>query len=623
MFGENPRLGGPPPHKGSYTIVSSEPYMITNMGATPDEYGCSFRVWAPHANRVCVVGTFNNWGEWKSDLYAGNSGIWYGHVPSAKVGDEYKYLLRTERGDLLKSDPYARTVTKKTRNAVICSSWAKHIPVPHHPSAHERVIYELHVGTFAPRDGSRPGQLHHVIDKLPYLRDLGINTIEIMPIADFAGDYSWGYNPAFPYAVSETYGGRSALRKLIEAAHSSGLEVIVDVVYNHFGPNDLDLWRFDGWYENDGGGIYFYNDERAVTPWAHTRPDFRREEIRQYILENALMWLEEYGIDGLRWDATAYIRNVLGRDDLPAEDIKEGWSLIQQVNNAIKRLHPTKISIAEDLQDNPRLTDRTTSGGAGFDAQWEARLGCALREVVSSDVVSEESIDELCRSIEVSPERAYRRVLYTESHDEAGGAGGRFQQVIHQWENDYPTARMRAAQATAVMFTSPGIPMIFQGQEFAEQVAFSDTRALDWSKLKQNGGTVTLLKDLLALRRNDHNNTRGLSGDYVKACESTRADRIAAFHRWSIGGPGDDVIVVTNLSKQYHVQYELDFPSPGDWRVRLDTSSSRYNAGGPRKRPETRVVESVRNSSAETGFSGRVDIGPWCTLVLSQDGELP
>ncbi len=130
---------------------------------------------------------------------------------------------------------------------------------------------------------------------------------------EFAGDRSWGYNPAHPFAIESTYGGPAGFQRFVKAAHQKGIAVLVDVVYNHFGPSDLSLWQFDGWSENGMGGIYFYQDWRANTPWGDTRPDYGRREVRQYIRDNALMWLEDYRCDGLRFDATAYIRNVIRR----------------------------------------------------------------------------------------------------------------------------------------------------------------------------------------------------------------------------------------------------------------------------------------------------------------------
>ncbi len=140
-----------------------------------------------------------------------------------------------------------------------------------------------------------------MIAKLPYLCDLGVNAVEIMPPMEFAGGYSWGYNPANLFAIEREYGGPSGFKAFVAAAHAQGIAVIFDVVYNHFGPSDLDLWQFDGWSENGKGGVYFYNDGRSWTPWGDTRPDYGRSEVRQFIRDNALLWLERYRVDGLRW----------------------------------------------------------------------------------------------------------------------------------------------------------------------------------------------------------------------------------------------------------------------------------------------------------------------------------
>jgi 1,4-alpha-glucan branching enzyme len=148
--------------------------------------------------------------------------------------------------------------------------------------------------------------------------------IEIMPAMEFAGGFSWGYNPANLFAIESDYGGPKAFKEFINAAHDSGIAVILDVVYNHFGPSDLDIWQFDGWGEEGKGGIYFYNDWRAETPWGDGRPDYGREEVRQYVRDNVLMWLHDCRVDGVRWDMTAYIRNVYGNDNDPEHDIPGG-----------------------------------------------------------------------------------------------------------------------------------------------------------------------------------------------------------------------------------------------------------------------------------------------------------
>ena len=151
------------------------------------------------------------------------------------------------------------------------------------------MIYELHIGTFNDdKETDTPGTFARAIEQFDHLKRLGVNVIQVMPTAEFAGDFSWGYNPAHIFAVETAYGGPRAFKDFVQAAHAAGIGVILDVVYNHFGPSDLDLWQFDGWSENDGGGIYFYNDWRRATPWGDTRPDYGRGEVRQYIRDNAM-----------------------------------------------------------------------------------------------------------------------------------------------------------------------------------------------------------------------------------------------------------------------------------------------------------------------------------------------
>jgi len=263
------------------------------------------------------------------------------------------------------------------------------------PPWNELVIYELHIGTFARADKEIPGTFDYAINKFRYLRACGINAVEVMPVTEFAGDFSWGYNPAHPFAVESAYGGPDAFKRLVNAAHSHGIAVILDVVYNHFGPSDLDMWRFDGWTADgagEKGGIYFYNDHRSATAWGDTRPDYGRGEVRQYIRDNAMMWLEDCRCDGLRYDMTLYIRSIVGNG---GDDIPDGWSLEAWINREICQKYPQKIVIAEDLRDNEYITRSANEGGANFGAQWAARsAGVRLpgpRSFVDVDLVGQVS----------------------------------------------------------------------------------------------------------------------------------------------------------------------------------------------------------------------------------------
>jgi 1,4-alpha-glucan branching enzyme len=215
---------------------------------------------------------------------------------------------------------------------------------------------------------------------------------------EFAGYQSWGYNPAHPFASESTYGGPAGCQRFVKAAHQHGIAVLEDVVYNNFGPSDLSLWQFDGWSENDMGGIYFYQDWRANTPWGDTRPDYGRTEVRQYIRDNALMWLEDYRCDGLRFDATAYIRNAFGADNAD-EDIAEGWDLLRWINDEIGERQPWKITIAEDLRSNSIVTTPTPDGGLGFDAQWDAIFVHPVREAIITQEDGQRNVGAVANAI--------------------------------------------------------------------------------------------------------------------------------------------------------------------------------------------------------------------------------
>ena len=345
------------------------------MGAIPYDGGTTFRVWAPHATAVFVIGSFDGWAMNRTPLARdgdGTTGTWSADVPGVTPGTEYRFTIRTPDAELSRMDPYARTVTSSVGNGIVYDhgafDWGG--DTFQAPGWDDLVIYELHVGTFA-KDGDRQGTFDAARRRLPYLQELGISAVQVMPPFEFAGDISWGYNPAHLFAIESGYGGPDAFKRFIRDAHAVGIAVIVDVVYNHLGPSDLDLWRFDGWADGDGGGIYVYNDERGDTPWGRTRPDYGRGEVRTFLRDSAMSWLEEFRCDGLRFDATLYIRTVDGNLDDPGSELADGWSFLTWINDEIRERQPWKITIAEDLQGNPAMVTRTAEGGAGFGAQWD------------------------------------------------------------------------------------------------------------------------------------------------------------------------------------------------------------------------------------------------------------
>lgn len=229
----------------------------------------------------------------------------------------------------------------------------------------------------------------------------------------------------------------------------------------------MDLWRFDGWYENDKGGIYFYNDWRSETPWGDTRPDYGRHEVKQYLRDNALTWLEDYRIDGLRFDATAFIRNSKGDTGTADDDIEEGWSFMQWINEEIANRFPYKISIAEDLCLNPWLTKTTGEGGAGFGSQWDNSFANDIRNTIVAQNDEDRDMETVKNQIAKQIDGdVYSRVIYTESHDEISDGKARIPEEIWPGNVDNWFSIKRSVLGAALVFTSTGIPMIFQDRNF-------------------------------------------------------------------------------------------------------------------------------------------------------------
>ncbi len=590
------------------------------MGAVVHDDGVTFRVWAPFARAVTVTGTFDDWSRDRHLLAHEADGYWSVDVSGASPGDQYLFVIEGPDGSVRdRIDPYARDVTHSDGTAIVVDprfAW----PDDDYkmPPWNELVIYELHIGTFNDRPDGPPGDLEAAIERLPYLADLGVNAVQLMPPVEFAADFSWGYNPANLFAIESAYGGPDELKRFVAEAHRLGIAVLFDVVYNHWGPADLDLWQFDGWTENGKGGIYFYNDWRSTTPWGDTRPDYGRPEVRQYVRDNAVFWLEEYRADGLRWDATAWIRNVHGVDGDPAGDLPEGWSLMQWVNDEIDARQPWKLSIAEDLRANPWVTKTTAEGGAGFDSQWDPEFVHPVREAIIVADDESRSMWEVAQAIAFRYDGdAFRRVVYTESHDEVANGKARVPEEIWPGNAASWASKKRSTLGAALVMTSPGIPMVFQGQEFLEDQWFRDVDPIDWAKRDAFPGIVLMYRDLIRLRRNFGDRTRGLRGQHLHVHHVNEADKMLAFHRWQDGGPGDDVIVVANFANRYHDHYTIGLPRRGRWHVRFNSDWSGYD---PDFSDHPGFATDAQDGAWDgMPFHASVGIGPYSVLILSQE----
>ena len=590
------------------------------MGSLPFPGGAAFRVWAPHAEAVAVAGDFNDWSDDSDRLGREGGGYWSGEVPGARAGQRYRYVIWNGSQRLERKDPYARDVDHSNGPSVIVDGgsfdWSG--DAFRMPPWNELIVYEVHLGTFNDEQGGAPGNLAKAIERLSHVVELGANAVQIMPLTEFPGGYSWGYNPSDIFAVESNYGGLDELKTFVKAAHELRLAVIIDVVYNHLGPSDLTTWQFDGALEPGKGGIYFYNDWRSWTPWSDAgRPDYGRGEVRQYLRDNALYWLEECRADGLRWDMTLYIRTVFGNEADAGQALPDGYSLMQWINREIAERSPRKISIAEDLQDNPWLTRGVESGGAGFGSQWAANFVHPVRRALIAGRDDDRSMADVRAAILGRyDDDAFRRVIYTESHDEVANGRARLPQDIAPNDPGGWFARKRSVLGAVLVFTAPGIPMVFQGQDFLEDEWFRDVDPLDWSKKQRFAGIFRLYQDLIRMRR-DRADFAGLQGHNVNVFHCNEADKVIAFHRWDRGGGGDDVVLVLNFANRAYDSYRIGLPCPGAWRVRFNSDWSGYSPDFGSHAGRDTIAEPGGHDGLD--FHGEVGIGPYAALVLTQD----
>jgi maltooligosyltrehalose trehalohydrolase len=630
-----------------------------------------FSVWAPHAQRVAVqLATGSTTSE--HELERGPHGVYDGVVPNA-AGADYRYVLfgqgkrerERERREL--PDPVSRWQPEGVHgpSRVVdprAFTWTdgewRGIPMA------DYVIYELHVGTFTPE-----GTFDAVIGDLERLVKLGVTAIEIMPVAEFPGGRNWGYDGVHLYAPQSSYGGPNGLKRLVDAAHAHGLAVVLDVVYNHLGPEGNYL---------DAFGPYFTETYR--TPWgrAVNYDGAGSDEVRRFVIDNALYWVTEYHVDALRLDA------VHGIFDFGALHLLQ--ELAQAVHEQAARLGRTVVVIGESDLNDPKLIRRPDEGGFGLDAQWSDDFHHAVHAALTGersgyyvDFGDVETIAEALRepfvyAMRYSKSRNRRHgapstgiprdrfVVAIQNHDQVGNraAGDRLSTLV---------SPEQLRLAAALLLLSPYVPLIFMGEEYgetnpfqyfishgdeelvqavcsgrreefaafgwgesvpnpADESTFLDSR-LDRSKLDdpKHAGMVELYRDLIGLR---------VPGSWFLVPGSPDDSRVT-HHQGLITverrlGDTRRVIAMFNCSER-----EREFSLPdGSWQLVLSTDEDKY-AGRVRA-----TAAAMASTGGRTGsrFSGeewktagvepgtrnqepgtRSSLAPWTALVLTSEAR--
>ena len=549
--------------QGSSPAAADVPMGATVQGQAAARF-VTFRVWAPNATQVAVSGDFNAWKEEPMRLEVSRPGHWTLDSRKARPGDAYRFVI----DGLQRRDPRARAVSQEDNKSIIldpretrwgpAESWKM-------PPKEDLVMYEMHLGTFAQDIPGNGPPFERAIRRLPYLKALGINCIQLMPVNEFTGSRSWGYNPGDLFAVESSYGGATGFQKFIHACHTNGIAVLLDVVHNHYGPSDVAVWQFDQSLPSGAGGIYFYADEeRAQTDWG-PRPDFSKPEVRAFIVDSIKTFLTEYRLDGFRWDSVHNIRYYLNGQRSNAD----GDRLLSEANDWMRKNRPDALRIAEDHAFD--------GGGVGFEAQWNSAFQATLSALVRGD---DSQRDMHLFAAELGRIDGLSWVNFAECHDSAGDLNDHHRLPVHvdPAQPDGMRARALSLLAGGIAMTVPGYPMLLQGFEMHDVDDFSDNTPVPWARAQStHAGSVRANAELIHLRRNTKGFTPGLKGEEIEVIHCDDDAKVIAYRRQARNAPRDRAtVVVANFSGTPLKKYGVRFPASGAWFCHYNSSSADY-----------------------------------------------
>ncbi|OHV03081.1 1,4-alpha-glucan branching protein GlgB [Mycobacterium talmoniae] len=573
-------------HERLWEVLGAHPRSFTTADGVVS--GVSFAVWAPNAKGVGLIGDFNGWNGNDAPLRVlGSSGVWELFWPGFPPDGLYKFRVHGADGVVTdRADPFAfaTEVPPQTASRVNVSSYtwrdgdwmaqrAQHNPV------HEAMsTYEVHLGSW------RPGLSYTELARelVDYVVAHGFTHVEMLPVAEHPFGGSWGYQVTSYYAPTSRFGSPDEFRGLVDALHRAGIGVIMDWVPAHFPKDAWALGRFDG------TPLYEHWDPKRgeQLDWGTYVFDFGRPEVRNFLVANALYWLTEFHIDGLRVDAVAsmlyldYSRpaggwtpNIYGgRENL------EAVQFLQEMNATAHRVAPGIVTIAEESTSWPGVTRPTSLGGLGFSMKWN--MGW-MHDTL--DYLSHDPVHRSYHHHEVTFSMLYafsENYVLPISHDEVVHGKGTL------WERMPGNDHVKAAglrSLLAYQWAHPGKQLLFMGQEFGQRAEWSEERGVDWFQLDENGfstGILRLVDDINAAYRarpalwSQDSQPDGYS--WIDANDS--ANNVLSFLRY--GSDGSVLACVFNFAGTEHADYQLGLPVAGRWREVLNTDATDYHGSG-------------------------------------------
>jgi 1,4-alpha-glucan branching enzyme len=566
-------------HLRPWQVLGAHPMTLDGVAGT------RFAVWAPNASRVSVVGDFNGWDGRRHPMRVHwGGGIWEIFLPHVGRGDRYKYEIRSRDGHVLplKSDPYAFATELRPASASVVRGPSQRVLPPSRAPANRHdapmSVYEVHLGSW--RRSADGGFLEWdaLAAQLPaYAADLGFTHLELLPVAEHPFDGSWGYQVTGLYAPTARFGDPDGFGRFVDACHAKDLGVIIDWVPAHFPTDAHGLAQFDG------SALYEYADPREGfhRDWNTLIYNFGRHEVRNFLIGNALYWLQQWGVDGLRVDAVAsmlyrdYSRNAGewvpnaygGRENL------EAISFLKRMNEITGAEVPASFTVAEESTAWPGVSRPTSAGGLGFHYKWNMGwMHDTLKYISKEPVHRRWHHNELTFSLIYA---FHENFVLPLSHDEVvHGKGSLLGKMPGDRWQQFANLRL----LFSYMWTHPGKKLLFMGGEFGQSREWNHDSSLDWHLLQypEHRGLQSLVRDLNrlytsrpALHRCDHS---GAGFEWIDANDADNST--VAYLRKD--GAGGCVLVACNFTPVPRSAHVLGVPRPGPWREIFNSDSQFY-----------------------------------------------
>ncbi|MCP4999088.1 MAG: 1,4-alpha-glucan branching protein GlgB [Hyphomicrobiales bacterium] len=615
-------------HRQMWNVLGS--HVINHQGVD----GTHFAVWAPNASRVSVVGNFNGWNASCHLMRRrGSSGVWETFVPGVGEGEHYKYELVDRHGHVLpqKADPFALGAEHPPKTASVVRRLDNHIwsdkDWMSKREARQKTdqpisIYEVHLGSWKriPEDGNRPlSYREHASQLVGYAKDMGFTHIELMPVSEYPFDGSWGYQPIGLYAPTIRYGTLEEFRAFVDACHAAEIGLILDWVSGHFPEDEHGLGRFDGTalYEHANRKEGFHPD------WNTLLFNYGRREVANYLVANAVYWLHEHHVDGLRVDAVA---SMLYRDYsrkegewIPNEhggrENLEAIAFLKSMNETVYSDMPGIMTIAEESTAFPGVSAPTSHGGLGFGFKWNMGWMNDTLSYMSEDPIHRKyHHDKMTFGLHYAFSENFILPL---SHDEVvHGKGSILSKMPGARADQF--ANMRAYYG--FMWGHPGKKLLFMGNEFGQPGEWNHDGSLDWHLLDEvpHKGLQSLVRDLNALYRSSpalHQLDCKPEGfEWMEA----GADEESLFAWTRRGNDGAaPVLVVSNFMPVERSARRIGVPDAGRWIERLNTDSKHY---GGQDRGNLGSVSSEPIAASGRAHSICITVPPLSTMYFELEG---